>query len=196
MEEMKAASVHHAAKGLKSLLMKRYWTNQTVEAWEHALKHGYLVGSAEFVWDEMLQDYHWMMHQMKKRLSNYSGDYPIWLWTEKPDLRRGGHFEKGTHAVSLEVELPVEHVLLSDFDAWHCVLNDSFLALDDEEWDRFYSGELAMTKEESWERIFELSLLRHSPWWNNEQHLQGVTGRIDISHVRRVRTFVARGINM
>ncbi|MGO4548882.1 DUF3841 domain-containing protein [Paenibacillus sp. 2TAB23] len=85
--------------------MTRYWTNQTIEAWEKAIKVGYLVGNPDFVWAEMLENYHWMMEHMKKRLSYYSGEYPIWLWTEKPDLRRSGDFNGGTRAVSLEVEI-------------------------------------------------------------------------------------------
>ncbi|KWX73525.1 DUF3841 domain-containing protein [Paenibacillus jilunlii] len=176
--------------------MARYWTNQTIEAWKKAQDIGYLVGNSDFIWGEMLRDYHWMMSQMKKRIPNYLGEFPIWLWTEKPDLRRSGHFNGGTHAVSLEVEIPSEQVLLSDFDAWHCVLNDSFLALDEAEWEAFYRNELKMSKEESWERIFNLELLRESPWWNSEPHLQGVSGKIKISHVCNVREFIARGMKI
>ncbi len=58
--------------------MNRYWTNQTIEAWEHARKVGYLVGNPEFIWEEMLRDYRWMMTQMKKRLPQYGGEFPIW----------------------------------------------------------------------------------------------------------------------
>lgn len=176
------------------MTMTRFWTNQTIEAWDYARKVGYLVGNPHFIWGEMLQDYHWMMQQMKKRLPLYDEEYPIWLWTEKPDLRRGGHFNKGTHAVCLEVEIPSEHVLLSDFDGWHCILNDGFLALHEEEWDAYYNNELKMTKEESWERIFDYVMLSNEPWWNNStSHLQGVTGKVDLSNVRNVRTFVAKG---
>lgn len=173
--------------------MTRYWTNQTIEAREQAQREGYLIGNIKYVWDEMLDNYRWMMKQMKKRLPNYSGGYPIWLWTEKPDLRKSGHFEKGTHAVCLEVEISSEHTLLSDFDAWHCILNDSFLAIDELEWDAFHSGELTMAKKKSWERIFDLELLRKSNWWNDsEPHIQGVTGSIEISQVCKVREFIAK----
>ncbi|MGN7764836.1 DUF3841 domain-containing protein [Paenibacillus sp. 22594] len=173
--------------------MTRYWTNQTLEGWEKARELGYLIGSLDFIWEELLEDYYWMMRQMKKRIINYSGEFPIWLWTEKPDLRKSGHFIAGTPAVSLEVEIPSEGVLLSDFDAWHCVLNNSFLALDEVEWEAFYRNELNISKGKSWERIFDLELLRGSSWWNSEPYLQGVSGRIEISQVRKVRRFIARG---
>lgn len=175
--------------------MISFWTNQTIEAWNEALEKGYLIGKPKYIWEELKEPYHWMMKQMETRLPYYNGEYPIWVWTEKPDLRRSGHFEKGTHAVCLELKILSERVLLSDFDAWHCVLNNGFLALDENEWDAFYRGELKMTKEESWERIFNFESLKNEPWWNDTKlHLQGVTGKIDISQVRKVRRFVARGI--
>ncbi|WP_019121638.1 hypothetical protein [Brevibacillus massiliensis] len=89
------------------------------------------------------------------------------------------------------------HVLLSDFDAWHCVLTNGFLAVDEDEWDAFYRGELEMTKEQSWERIFDFESLKKEPWWEDtELYLQGVTGKVDISCVRKVRTFVAKGTSI
>lgn len=177
--------------------MTRYWTNQTIEAWEHAQKIGYLIGNPEFVWEELLEPYHWMMLQIKKKLSNYSGEYPIWLWTEKPDLRKSGHFNGGTHAVSLEVEIQSDRVLLSDFDAWHVILNNGFFALNEEEFDAYYRGEVSKTKEESWERLFDQELLTKSSWWNNAPlYFQGVTGRIEITAIKKVRTFMARGIKL
>jgi len=160
----------------------RFWTNQTIESWEYAQIVGYLVGNPDFIWEEMIENYHWKMEQMKKRLPLYDGEYPIWVWPEKPDLRRGGHFNKGTRAVCLEVEIPSRHVLLSCFDAWHCVLNDGFLALHEEERDAYYANQLIMTKEESWERIFEYEMLRNEPWWKDTKlYLQGVCILNDIN---------------
>jgi hypothetical protein len=176
--------------------MTRYWTNQTIEAWEHAQRVGYLIGNPEFIWEEFLQPYHWMINQMEKRLHYNSTDYPIWLWVDKPDLRGSGHFNKGTRAVSLEVEISSKNVLLSDFDAWHVILCNGFFALNEEEHDAFDRGEIPMTKEESWERLFDFEILSKNTYWNNSPLcLQGVTGKIDITQVKKVRKFVARGMN-
>jgi hypothetical protein len=173
--------------------MATFWTNQTIEAWNEALNKGYLVGNPDYIWEEFKEPYHWMMEQMKKRLHYYNGEYPIWVWTEKPDLRRSGHFNRGTYAVRLQVEMPSEHVLLSDFDAWHMVLNDGFLPLTWEEDELYDKGQSKRTKEESWERIFELEQLRKSELWNNsEQWLQGVTGRVNIKQVKKVTEFIAK----
>lgn len=64
------------------------------------------------------------MEQMGGRIPAYSGGLPIWFWfSPKPDLRHRAHLPRGEQAVRLELELPRETVLLSDFDTWHCVLN-------------------------------------------------------------------------
>lgn len=135
-----------------------------------------------------------MMSQMEKRIPNYQGEYPIWLWwTEKPDLRCSGHFERGIQAVCLEVEIPNECILLSDFDAWHCVLNDSFCLLFEEEYKLVNQGTFHLTKEKSWERIFDLQAFLESSYWNNSlQEFQGVTGKLEVKHVKKVRSFKAR----
>lgn len=54
-----------------------------------------------------------------------------------------------------------------------------------------------MSKEQSWERIFELELLRKSPLWNNCEHvLQGVTGKIGIDKVKKIKEFRDRGFKI
>jgi hypothetical protein len=45
-------------------------------------------------------------------------------------------------------------VLLSDFEAWHCVLNNGFCAISEEEDRVFEQGELTITKEQSWKEYF------------------------------------------
>ncbi len=61
--------------------------------------------------------------------------------------------EKGTPVVLLTIEVPDNLVLLSDFDYWHCVLNDGeiIFPIDDS---AVYSEE---EKRKSWENIFDIS---------------------------------------
>ncbi len=56
---------------------------------------------------------------MKRRLPIYTGEYPIWLWPNRPDLRRSAYLERGKKGVLLkvEVELDAQDVLLSEFQA-------------------------------------------------------------------------------
>ncbi|KNY25486.1 DUF3841 domain-containing protein [Pseudobacteroides cellulosolvens] len=159
-----------------------YYSIQDLNAWTEAQHRGYLIGNEKYVWEEFLRPYHWMMSQMLKRIPEYNEEYPIWLWPEKPDLRRSGHMERGKKAILIEVELPDSKVLLSDFQAWHCVLNDyPILDYDDE----------IIDMELSWERIFDLEYLRKHPDWGMLD-IQGVTGKIYLNQVKSVREFTCK----
>lgn len=64
---------------------------------------------------------------------------------------------------------------------------------DEQEWENFYAGMLQMTKEDSWQRIFDWKKTRDPEWdGSGEQKLQGVTGRIDLRQVKKVEHFVTR----
>ncbi|MEG0472091.1 MAG: DUF3841 domain-containing protein [Solibacillus sp.] len=170
-------------------MMATYWTIQTMGKWEEVKRLGYLTGDRQFVWEEFVEPYKWMMTQMEKRIPNYEGEYPIWVWPERPDLRRSAHLAKGEQGVLLKVELDPEDVLLSEFQAWHIVLNHHYLDLSGEADDREYAFD-EMRK--SWELIFEIETLKRSEGWGGTPHLQGVTGKIMASQVKHVKTFIAR----
>jgi hypothetical protein len=171
--------------------MAIYWTLQTKKVWEYAKQQGYLVGNQDYAM--FPEAYIWMIEQMKKRLPNYQGEYPVWLWIEKPDMRQAGHFRGGTKCVRLKVELDDQNVLISDFDDWHMVLNDDFFADSEEEYDYFHAGKLSITKEESWQRIFEWDRKRDPNWdGDKKRKLQGTTGKIELSNVISVEHFIAR----
>lgn len=167
-----------------------FWTMQRIEMWEEAKLLGFLKGKEDY--SMYPKEYKWMMSQMKKRLSNYAGEFPIWLWNTKPDMRTTGHFPGGTECVRLKIKLHKEDVLMSDFDRWHSVLNDSFDSDNQEEDIDFYKGLLDITKEESWERIFDLDRKVDADWTGAREHLQGVTGRISLNNVIGIEAFVTR----
>ncbi len=169
--------------------MATYWTIQMMDKWDEVQSLGYLIGDEKYIWGDFIEPYHWMMGQMKKRLPNYTGEYPIWLWTNRPDLRRSAHLERGEKGVLLKVELDEQDVLLSEFQAWHFVLNRTYFELEGDE------DELVIEKDEienSWEMIFELDVLKQHPNWGPTFHLQGVTGKIPIDKIKLVRDFIAR----
>ncbi|OAB34029.1 DUF3841 domain-containing protein [Paenibacillus glacialis] len=167
-----------------------YWSLQTEEVWDQAKELGFLIGQEEYAMYP--NEYLWMIDQMKKRIDGYEGEHPIWLWIKKPDMRSTSHFPSHTNCVRLTFELNNKHVLVSDFESWHMVLNDSFYANNEKEYDDFHSGLLNITKEESWKRIFDLSRLRDVEWDGKGDWLQGVTGKIDICKVNKVEYFVSR----
>lgn len=170
----------------------QYWTIQTVEAWNQAQALGFLKGNPEYVWQEFMRSYRWMISQMKQRMPRYDGEFPVWLWTGRPDLRFSGRLAKGQRGVLLEVRLEADDVLISDFQAWHMVLNDHFLALTEREEELYDNGALALTKEESWERIFDYEFLQTHDCWSGEQELQAVAGTISLDKLKLLKEFTAR----
>lgn len=170
--------------------MSTFWTIQTSSAWQKSKKSGVLVGARQYVWEEFIKPYQWMMAQMHKHLPNYTGEYPIWLWTKRPDLRKSGHLPKGEVGVLLIVEIDNNRVLLSDFQAWHFVLSDATFTFEDSH-DNPNTILNNIPKEESWQSIFDFNLLRNHPDWG-EISYQGVSGAIQINEVKFIREFRAR----
>lgn len=168
-----------------------FYTIQSIEKWELANQLGYLEGDKEYVYEYFLDAYKWMMQQMKTRLRKYNNEYPVWLWPKRPDLRMSSHLPKGTKGILLQVNIPEADVLLSDFDAYHCILNDWFLLVNDKEEELFDKGKLDISKEKSWERIFDLELLKNSEYWGSNC-VQGVTGKIMLDNIKVIKEFTAR----
>ena len=143
---------------------------------------------------------------MRVRLPAYSGACPVWFWfSPKPDLRHSRHLARGERALRIELELPRELVLLSDFETWHCVLNRWHLSLpwaESRAWERKVRGfdqfrsELPEPLESelraTWNRIFDLNLVSRTKLWGPVDRIQGVVERVLLSEVRDVQEFVAR----
>lgn len=169
-----------------------FWTVQRKQAWEQFQLNGTMSGNRSFMDDWWATKYQWMMEQMRKRIKGYGGKYPVWVWTERPDLRQSALLSRGTEGVLLKLELPPEKVLLSDFDAWHIVLNEGYVGLSEQELDLYYNDkETPITAQESWERIFDLQAVR----WDSEcgeYQTQGVVEEIKLSQVLHVKPFIAR----
>jgi hypothetical protein len=88
--------------------------------------------------DTWKRAYDWLMGEMDRRcpVSRPAGvTYPVWAWhwwggpnRRKPDLRSSRHYAETSPWVLLSLEVPEGEVLLSEYHAWHHVLNDWFLA--------------------------------------------------------------------
>lgn len=188
----------------------RVWTIHPVAAWESFQRTGELRGSAQHAEPYFRRAYEWLRGQMKKRLPSYVGGWPVWAWVRwspespRPDLRASGHLPHGTHGVRIELLVPEERVLISDYELWHMVLNDSYLSwseAEDERWcARAESGGvtaevLQREKEASWERIFDFSSPHRDPeWWNDyvTASLQAAVEVFRLNEVRDVTPFTAR----
>ncbi len=197
----------------------KLWSIQTQKAWG-ALKHDEtLKGEAEFIEQSFRPAYDWLICQMRLRLPNHpqASSLPIWAWQQWrsqlhscPDLRCGGHLEKGAQGALLELEVSPDRVLLSDFDLWHFVLNYWYLPATVKEGEAFEQKVemrgLSFYKSKplpdtclheeivrSWERIFDLEFTKADlakP--REEKSIQAALWELRLSDVESVREFTAR----
>ena len=184
----------------------RAWTIQRPSWWRTLQERGEIRGDGRYVCHHFRPAYKWMMEQMRRRVPGYGGGFPIWLWhTPKPDLRHSGHLARGEQALRIELELPREIVLLSDFETWHCVLNRWHLSLswrESREWDRRTKDydqfrqtlppSLEAELQATWDRVFDLDLVHRTKLWGPVDHVQGVVDRVLLTEVCNVREFVSR----
>lgn len=128
--------------------MKLY-TLQPIEFWESLKRHGSIAADPKIVekgllkWDEsrycwgFKRSYEWLIGYMRKLIPSRL-QYPIWAWTNKPDLRRERHyynFPNGGARICFEKS--ESEMLLSDFESWHYVLNYWYLSETEKESDDF-----------------------------------------------------------
>lgn len=175
--------------------LKTYYSIQTKEAWDMANKQKCLQGNPAYIcFEDFEESYSWMMEQMSKRLPRYRGERPIWLWLEKPDMRQSLHAETNSAIVRLTIQLEEEDVLVSDFEDWHFVLNNSYLAYSEAEYEEYKRGEAKHGKPDTWVRIFEMERDVEEAWAGKEEdrRFQGVTGKIPINAITKVEHFIAR----
>jgi len=105
--------------------------------------------------------YDWLVSRMEERIPKPTGvTYPVWAWykvygeTKKPDRRTGMFRNYDKFDSILEIEIPDDEVLLTDFDDWHYVIND-FPYQTDEEYENNPDWEPTIEeKQESWEVVF------------------------------------------
>jgi len=187
----------------------RVWTIQPVGVLVQLREDRVLHTDPGRIPKEFHHAYDWMRAQMGQRLAYYDGHYPWWGWhTPRPDLRQSAHLPHATQGVRLQLQIDPTEVLLSDFDAWHSVLNRGYLALnvqEDEAWyqrfeaailnqwpwpppEPWYSGILT-----SWERVFDLEALATSEYWQSgPRYIQATFETLRLANVRQATRFVAR----
>lgn len=180
----------------------RLWTVQDVSMWRILVEQKVFHADGRRVWRDFRTAYQWMIEQMNSRIDNYSGRYPIWAWTEKPDITEPTHLPKGSSGVLLEFFAPRFQVLFSEIEMWHYVLGKWYLPLSKEEsyWfdlcslDKSYSqlsSPLQEKIEKSWERIFDLESLKKSDLFSENLDIQVTLGEIRMQNIKTILYFEA-----
>jgi hypothetical protein len=196
------------------------WTIQTERAWSEFHSRGILNTSRKNIIEKSwLLPYQWMIDQMKIRLGppQESWCFPLWAWYQwedekrrKPDLRAGGHLEKGENGIRIEFECCEKAALLSDFSLWHYVLNYWYLPETEHEAETFEAEldekGLSFFKQkpipntgyhrkivESWNRIFDLN------WYEpdlaepfHRKSIQATVWELSLDQVRSYKHFTSR----
>lgn len=166
------------------------YTIQHMAVYEHLKKHGTFVANPEYIlFEDFRKGYKWMMSQVKIKYPKWVCEHPIWVWTERPDLRKwvrevddvAPHVKE---MVLIEFNVPDQDVLLSNFDLWHFVLNGHEIP---------YKGVKAKTMEESWERIFLTTPEQLAPVIEEigdiSYKVQGLVEKIDMSQIVSIKPF-------
>lgn len=182
------------------------WTIQHEAAWEVFEKTGILTANKNhlFCQNDFRFSYDWISQQMIQKIGTppEGVHYPVWAWFQwegkrkRRDLRRSGYAKRGTPLVQITFEAEENEFLLSDFDDWHCVLNDSYLANNEAELDNFHKQFPQPTRHEiepSWQRIFDLN--RYEPNWDyppNQKSIQATLWQIKMEQVKKVEHFIAK----
>lgn len=151
--------------------------------------------------------YNWLSKRMEDKIGKpEKTQYPWWAWYKKnmkhskPDLRESGYGNKGENLVCLELELPEEKVVLTDFDLWWFCISDYWISNatsdkefnEKEEWfNKLKPDEQEKLKIQSWETIFEVEL-DTKPWHEKGQWVQATFWELNLKDVREVRYFKAR----
>lgn len=112
----------------------KLWTIQTKEFYDVLQKNGVVYCDRESCFcKEYREMYDWMANEMRKYIGNPSIPevrYPIWAWYQytsrkkpKPPVSPKMLASDQEEGVILEIEIPDDEVLLSDFGLWHVPLN-------------------------------------------------------------------------
>ena len=186
------------------------WTFQEEEIYQSILETGKYICDPEkstMLDLDIKPGYDWLVMQMKERVGNppEGVTYPVWAWYaqksqhQKPDLRteRWCYGNGGEKYVCLEIEVPDEQVLLSDFDLWGLILLDALISeteAEDTEFEKIYEA-LSPEKQfemkyENWKRVFDVSPLDNE-WIRRGEWIQATFWVLTKDMIRKVRYFTA-----
>ena len=184
------------------------WTMQPVSVYEEIKEHGvYRADAKKITTPEFLKAYDWLCDKLAEkcpRLCNVQ--YPVWAWYKfngkhkKPDLRHSCYGVHGQEMAAMEVEVPDDQVLLSDFELWHSVLNKAYLAMTESEYSEFYetialrtNTENQMVKEKSWNNIFNIPDEPYEDdWIRYGAYVQAIFWELKAEYIKHVQFFTAR----
>lgn len=132
------------------------------------------------------KEYRWMTSRMDSKAIPHPENlvYPIWGWYRmnghEPTLKELKEFTSDNDVI-LKLSIPKNKILLSDYDAWHYVLNNMWYddSTSEQEFDLMhtYFDTLPLfkqnrLKEKSWLKIFDITKTK-TDWSKTGYYVQG-----------------------
>ena len=166
-----------------------------------------VVEFTEIFSQSLVEMYNWLVLQMKKRIGDPPEGviYPVWAWhtqrskRHKPDLcsERWANGYDEEKFVCLEIEVPDEQVLLSDFDLWSLILLDSIITETEEEDHKLTEIYKELTpqkqlemKYKNWNRVFDVTPFENE-WTRRGSWIQATFWVLTKDMIKKVRHFKA-----
>lgn len=193
----------------------KLWTIQLPEVFLQNLNENkaYRTDASKIDWPEFLPAYDWLCKHLEAKSPRPEGvSYPIWAWhtfagkRKKPDLRYSGYGTRGTKLVCLELEIPDDKVLLSDFELFHFCLNKWWLDpevfnnpnYNEETYDKNHAWFKSLSPErqqeeleKSWRQILDVTPFE-SDWIRRGSDIQAIFWELKPEYIRKVQFFTAR----
>ena len=184
------------------------WSIQPESVFQEILSTGkYRCDITKSQMQNCMEQYGWLVQQMTYRIGPppEGVGYPVWAWYQwdenrkRPDLRseRWGNGRKGDRFVLMELDIPEQDVLLSDFDSWSIILLHGFLANSEEEclqleaqYDSLPKEQQRILQRKNWERAFDISPFR-SDWTTRGRSVQATFWELRKEQILSVNSFVA-----
>ena len=185
------------------------WSIQPINVYEQILKTGYYHCDGRKVDKFFRESYQWLCKEMIEKIGAppKGVKYPVWAWHtrnfkhKKPDLRNASYSFRGDKMVCLELQIPDNEILLTDFDAWHFVLNKWYLntnCWDEETYDKDHECLDSLSQEQreieiekSWQGIYNLNP-KETDWNCRGKYIQATFWEIKKENIKNVRFFTAK----
>lgn len=149
--------------------------------------HGVLRATRAHQDDSWPEAYAWIERQLIKRVGPPPQEdaAPLWGWFQchdasrkRPDLRAVRHWYQPAEYVLIECELPEEGVMLSDYEAWHIILNGGYVRINEEDENEYrelrrqcdqtpsdsLGDKLRRRFYSSWDRVIDMEELTEDDW--------------------------------
>ena len=184
------------------------WTIQPIEVYELIQKTDiYHCTIEKSIFNDCKEQYDWLVQEMKARIGEPPEGvfYPVWAWymwegaRKKPDLRRARWRNgwKGDRFVCMEIEIPDDRVVLSDFDVWSIILLDGLIADSEEEvkrlemeYDSLTQADKQEYKAQNWKTVFDLNYVDNG-WIHRGDSIQATFWELRKEDIKKVRFFAA-----